>query len=99
VPYRRSPDERQVLLSTHSTWIGGSGDFARNGYLSIFVAPSSAQRGTISTIVHMVSHADHTVHDVQVEVTEQRLAHLHGLSPRQCARLIIEKPALTTSPC
>jgi succinyl-CoA:acetate CoA-transferase len=63
--------------------IGGSGDFARNGYLSIFMAPSSAKKGTISTIVPMVSHVDHTEHDVQVLVTEQGLADLRGLSPRQ----------------
>ncbi len=71
--------------------IGGSGDFARNGYLSIFMAPSTAQKGTISTIVPMVSHVDHTEHDVQVVVTEQGLADLRGLSPRQRAQLIIEK--------
>ena len=73
--------------------IGGSGDFARNGYLSIFMAPSTAQRGTISTIVPMVSHVDHTEHDVQVVVTEQGLADLRGLSPRQRAHLVIEKCA------
>ena len=71
--------------------IGGSGDFARNGYLSIFMAPSTAQKGTISTIVPMVSHVDHTEHDVQALVTEQGLADLRGLSPRQRAKLIIEK--------
>jgi succinyl-CoA:acetate CoA-transferase len=73
--------------------IGGSGDFARNGYLSIFMAPSSAKKGTISTIVPMVSHVDHTEHDVQVLVTEQGLADLRGLSPRQRAKLVIEKCA------
>jgi succinyl-CoA:acetate CoA-transferase len=71
--------------------IGGSGDFARNGYLSIFMAPSSIQHGSISTIVPMVSHVDHTEHDVQALVTEQGLADLRGLSPRQRAKLIIEK--------
>jgi succinyl-CoA:acetate CoA-transferase len=71
--------------------IGGSGDFARNGYLSIFMAPATAQHGTISTIVPMVSHVDHTEHDVQVIVTEHGLADLRGLSPRQRAHLIIEK--------
>ncbi|MFY9909611.1 MAG: acetyl-CoA hydrolase/transferase family protein [Candidatus Sulfotelmatobacter sp.] len=71
--------------------IGGSGDFARNGYLSIFMAPSTARHGTISTIVPMVSHVDHTEHDVQVIVTEHGLADLRGLSPRQRAHLVIEK--------
>ncbi len=71
--------------------IGGSGDFARNGYLSIFMAPSTAQQGSISTIVPMVSHVDHTEHDVAVIVTEQGLADLRGLSPRQRAKLVIER--------
>jgi len=79
-----------VMGSRIQNGIGGSGDFARNGYLSIFMAPSTAQHGTISTIVPMVSHVDHTEHDVQVIVTEQGLADLRGLSPRQRARLIIE---------
>jgi succinyl-CoA:acetate CoA-transferase len=70
--------------------IGGSGDFARNGYLAIFMAPSTAQKGAITTIVPMVSHVDHTDHDVGVIVTEQGLADLRGLSPRQRSKLIIE---------
>ncbi|MDW5441330.1 acetyl-CoA hydrolase/transferase family protein [Polaromonas sp. SM01] len=73
--------------------IGGSGDFARNGYLSFFVTPSVAKGGSISCIVPMVSHVDHTEHDVQIIVTEQGLADLRGLSPRQRAKLIIEKCA------
>jgi len=82
-----------VMGSRIQNGIGGSGDFARNGYLSIFMAPSTAQKGTISTIVPMVSHIDHTEHDVQVIVTEQGLADLRGLSPRQRAHLVIEKCA------
>ena len=82
-----------VMGSRIQNGIGGSGDFARNGYLSIFMAPSLAQKGAISTIVPMVSHIDHTEHDVQVVVTEQGLADLRGLSPRQRAHLIIEKCA------
>jgi succinyl-CoA:acetate CoA-transferase len=73
--------------------IGGSGDFARNSYLSIFLAPSTAQSGKISTIVPMVSHVDHTEHDVQAVVTEQGLADLRGLAPRERAMLIIENCA------
>ncbi|SDB23455.1 succinyl-CoA:acetate CoA-transferase [Pseudidiomarina indica] len=73
--------------------IGGSGDFARNGYLSIFMSPSTAKDGKISTIVPMVSHVDHTEHDVKVIVTEQGLADLRGLSPRQRAKAIIENCA------
>lgn len=73
--------------------IGGSGDFARNGYLSIFMSPSTAKNGEISAIVPMVSHVDHTEHDVKVIVTEQGLADLRGLSPRQRAEAIIENCA------
>jgi succinyl-CoA:acetate CoA-transferase len=73
--------------------IGGSGDFARNAYLSIFMTPSSAKNGTISCIVPMVTHVDHTEHDVQILVTEHGLADLRGLSPKQRARVIIDKVA------
>ena len=69
--------------------IGGSGDFARNGFLSCFMTPSTAKGGAISAIVPMVSHVDHTEHDVAVVVTEQGLADLRGLSPKQRARAII----------
>jgi succinyl-CoA:acetate CoA-transferase len=79
-----------VMGSSIMNGIGGSGDFARNGFVSIFMAPSTAQKGTISTIVPMVSHVDHTEHDVSVVVTEQGLADLRGLSPKQRAKLIIE---------
>lgn len=73
--------------------IGGSGDFARNAFISIFMTPSSAKGGSISCIVPMVSHVDHTEHDVQVIVTEQGLADLRGLSPKQRAKVVIEKCA------
>ena len=73
--------------------IGGSGDFARNAYLSIFMTPSTAKGGTVSCIVPMATHVDHTEHDVQILVTEQGLADLRGLSPRQRARVIIDKTA------
>lgn len=73
--------------------IGGSGDFARNGYLSVFMSPSSAKHGNVSAIVPMASHVDHTEHDVMVLVTEQGLADLRGLSPKQRARRIIDKCA------
>jgi len=71
--------------------IGGSGDFARNAYLSIFMTPSTAKNGLVSCIVPMVTHVDHTEHDVQIVVTEQGLADLRGLSPKQRARTIIDK--------
>lgn len=71
--------------------IGGSGDFARNGYLTIFTCPSVAKRGAISSIVPMVSHHDHTEHDVDIIVTELGVADLRGKSPRERAEEIIEK--------
>jgi len=70
--------------------IGGSGDFARNAYVSIFMAPSTAKGGRISTIVPKTPHVDHINQDVQILVTEQGLADLRGLSPRQRAEVIIE---------
>lgn len=73
--------------------IGGSGDFARNAYLSFFMTPSIAKNGDISCIVPMVSHHDHTEHDVQIIVTEQGLADLRGLAPSQRSKLIIENCA------
>ena len=73
--------------------IGGSGDFARNGFLSAFLSPSTAKNGSISAIVPMVSHVDHTEHDVSVIVTEQGLADLRGLTPRKRARVVIDNCA------
>ena len=82
-----------VMGSGIMNGIGGSGDFARNAYLSFFMTPSTAKNGTISCIVPMVSHTDHTEHDVEIIVTEQGLADLRGLSPTQRARRVIEKCA------
>ncbi|RMX04796.1 acetyl-CoA hydrolase/transferase family protein [Corticibacter populi] len=79
-----------VMGSSIMNGIGGSGDFARNAYLSIFMAKSSARGGDISCIVPAVSHVDHTEHDVQILVTERGLADLRGLAPKQRARLIID---------
>ena len=82
-----------VMGSAMMNGIGGSGDYARNGYLSFFVTPSVAKGGKVSCIVPMVSHVDHTEHDTQIIVTEQGLADLRGLSPRQRAQVIIDKCA------
>ena len=73
--------------------IGGSGDFARNAFLSIFTTPSTAKGGLISSIVPQVSHVDSTEHDVRILVTEQGVADLRGKSPSQRARCIIENCA------
>lgn len=70
--------------------IGGSGDFARNAYITIFFTESIRKDGNISTIVPMVSHHDHTEHDVDIIITEQGVADLRGLSPKERARSIIE---------
>jgi succinate CoA transferase len=70
--------------------IGGSGDFARNAYLSIFMCPSVARGGRISTVVPMCAHVDHNEHSVQVIVTEQGLADLRGLAPAERARRMID---------
>lgn len=70
--------------------IGGSGDFARNAYLSIFVCQSASKENKISHVVPMVTHHDHTEHDVDVLVTDQGLADLRGLAPRERAEVIIE---------
>ena len=81
--------------STHVTGtkmmngIGGSGDFARNAFLTIFYTPSIAKNGAISSIVPMCSHIDHTEHDVDVIITEQGIADLRGLAPRKRALEII----------
>ncbi|GAB3381180.1 acetyl-CoA hydrolase/transferase family protein [Massilia agri] len=70
--------------------IGGSGDFARNAYLSVFATKSLAKGGKISSIVPMVAHVDHNEHDVDIIVTEVGLADLRGLAPRERAQRIIE---------
>lgn len=73
--------------------IGGSGDFARNGFLNFFVSSSTAKRGAVSSIVPFASHVDHTEHDVHVLVTERGIADLRGTSPVQRARRIIRECA------
>ncbi|WP_282173237.1 acetyl-CoA hydrolase/transferase family protein [Cytobacillus firmus] len=82
-----------VLGTKMMNGIGGSGDFARNARLAIFVTKSIAKDGKISSIVPFVSHVDHTEHDVDVIVTEQGFADLRGLAPRQRVELIIENCA------
>ena len=79
-----------LMGSSIQNGIGGSGDFARNAAISFFVAPSTAKNGDISRLVPMVSHVDHTEHDVHVLVTEQGLADLRGLAPRRRAERILQ---------
>ncbi len=73
--------------------IGGSADFARNSFLSIFTCPSVAKGGVISAIVPMVTHTDSNEHSVKIVATEHGVADLRGKSPVQRAREIIEKCA------
>jgi propionyl-CoA:succinyl-CoA transferase len=73
--------------------VGGSGEFTRNGYLSIYMCPSIAKGGRISSVVPMCPHIDNNEHAVQVVATEQGLADLRGLGPMQRAQAIIEKCA------
>ena len=82
-----------VMGSSIQNGIGGSGDFARNAWVSMFLTPSTAKNGAISCIVPMVSHVDHTEHDVHVLVTEQGIADLRGLPPRRRAQQIINNCA------
>lgn len=70
--------------------IGGSGDFARNAYLSIFVTQAASKDNKISHVLPMVSHVDHTEHDVDILVTDVGLADLRGLAPRERAQKIID---------
>ncbi|MDR1055251.1 MAG: acetyl-CoA hydrolase/transferase family protein [Prevotellaceae bacterium] len=79
-----------VLGTKMMNGIGGSGDFTRNAYLSIFTAPSVAKGGKISAFVPMVSHMDHSEHSVSIIISEQGVADLRGKSPVQRAQTIIE---------
>ena len=82
------------IAGTHMiNGIGGSGDFARNAYLTIFYTPSVAKGGKISAVVPFCSHVDQPEHDVDVIITEQGVADLRGKSPRQRAKEIIENCA------
>ena len=83
----------QMNGTTVYNGIGGSGDYARNAAISIFMTNSVAKGGKISSIVPMVTHVDHCEHDVDVIVTEQGYADLRGLSPKERAVRIIENCA------
>ncbi|MBD5188496.1 MAG: succinate CoA transferase [Muribaculaceae bacterium] len=82
-----------VLGTKMMNGIGGSGDFTRNSYLSIFSCPSVSKGGLISNIVPMVAHQDHSEHSVDVLITDQGVADLRGKDPVQRAEIIIENCA------
>ena len=73
--------------------IGGSGDFTRNAYLSIFTCPSVAKNGGISAIVPFASHLDHSEHSVSAIITENGIADLRGKCPQERAQLIVNQCA------
>lgn len=79
----------QVMGHKMMNGIGGSGDFTRNAYISIFTCPSIAKGGDISAFVPMVSHVDHNEHSVQVIITEQGIADLRSKSPKRRMEEII----------
>ena len=82
-----------ICASRLMNGIGGSCDYERNGYVSIFTTPSTANDGKISAIVPFCSHIDSTEHDVDVIVTEQGVADLRGKGPLHRAHEIIENCA------
>jgi succinate CoA transferase len=82
-----------VLGRNLMSGIGGSGDFARNAFLSVFTCPSTAKAGKVSTIVPLVSHLDSSEHSVQIIITEQGIADLRGKCPAERAKTIIENCA------
>ena len=82
-----------VLGTKMMNGIGGSGDFTRNAYVSIFSCPSVTKGGLISNIVPMVAHCDHSEHSVDVLVTDQGVADLRHLDPVERAHAIIDNCA------
>jgi succinyl-CoA:acetate CoA-transferase len=73
--------------------IGGSGDFAVNAHTTIFLTRSASVDGKLSRVLPMVPHVDHNEHNVDVIITEQGVADLRGLSPRERAVSIIKNCA------
>ena len=88
-----SVNSTHVLGTKMMNGIGGSGDFTRNAYLSIFSCPSVTKGGMISNIVPMVAHPDHSEHSVDILVTDQGIADLRHKDPVERAREIINNCA------
>jgi acetyl-CoA hydrolase len=86
-----------VMGSRMLNGLGGSADFLRSAKYSIMHTPSTRPSKSdphgLSCIVPMCTHVDQTEHDLDVIVTEQGLADVRGLSPRERAKVIIEKCA------
>ena len=88
-----SVNSTHVLGTRMMNGIGGSGDFTRNAFISIFSCPSVSKGGVISNIVPMVAHPDHSEHSVDVIVTDQGIADLRHKDPIQRAEAIINNCA------
>ena len=101
-----TPIEFDIYAQANSSLVGGSGivagiggsaDFLRNAYLSIMHSPSTRPTKTdptgISCILPMVTHVDQTEHDLDVFVTEQGVADVRGLCPKERAKVIIDRCA------
>ncbi|KAH9907819.1 acetyl-CoA hydrolase [Xylariomycetidae sp. FL2044] len=86
-----------VLGSRMLNGLGGSADFLRSSKYSIMHTPSTRPSKTdplgVSCIIPMCTHVDQTEHDLDVIVTETGLADVRGLSPKERARVIIDKCA------
>jgi succinyl-CoA:acetate CoA-transferase len=79
-----------ILAGDVISGIGGVTEFAMNAYLSVILIPSIAKKGKISCVVPMVSHVDIPEHGVDAIVTEQGVADLRGLVPKERAERIID---------
>lgn len=88
-----SVNSTHVLGTRMMNGIGGSGDFTRNAYISIFSCPSVSKGGLISNIVPMVAHPDHSEHSVDILVTDQGIADLRHKDPVERAHEIINNCA------
>ncbi len=88
-----SVNSTHVLGTRMMNGIGGSGDFTRNAYLSIFSCPSVSKGGLISNIVPMVAHPDHSEHSVDILITDQGIADLRHKDPVERAQCIIDNCA------
>ncbi|KAH8893980.1 hypothetical protein GQ53DRAFT_644953 [Thozetella sp. PMI_491] len=86
-----------VMGSRMLNGLGGSADFLRSAKYSIMHTPSTRPSKTdphgVSCIVPMCTHVDQTEHDLDIIVTETGLADVRGLSPKERARVIINKCA------
>lgn len=86
-----------VMGSRMLNGLGGSADFLRSSKYSIMHTPSTRPSKDdphgVSCIVPMCTHVDQTEHDLDVVVTEQGLADVRGLAPRERAKVIIDKCA------